>query len=88
MVKINEVKTIMEKAYEEKNNLKAEEVHKWLDGIVSEVILARAKEGVNYVNLTYPKNFTEGQKLLAQILLEEEGYAIDNFFIATLEIRF
>ena len=88
MIKINEVKTIMEKAYEEKNKLKADEVHEWLDGTVSEAIIARAKDGVNYVNVAYPNGFTEGQKLLAQILLGEEGYAIDNFFIATLEIRF
>ena len=88
MIKIQEARTMVQKALDDMAKGLDKVVEDWLDGTVTDIITEAAIEGRHNVVVTYPEGMNEGQKACAIKRLREEGYEVDPFFITTLEIRF
>lgn len=88
MIKIEEARAMAEKVVEDKANELKKAVDAWLDEEVTEEITKAAKAGRRNVSVAYHKGMGEGQKAYAMAKLREEGYEVDPFYIATLEIKF
>ena len=88
MITAKELREIISNAQKERTEMLTNGVHKWLEETVIPAITERAKSCINYINIPYPLDFTEAQKIMAQTMLREQGYEIDTFFITTIEIRY